>query len=212
MKEKLGINNVAVLLVEGIDDEHTMYGLFKKYNIPDVFSVENCKGIDKLLKGINTRLKIENIEKLGIVIDADQDIAARWSSLKTIFAKSNFTLPNELPSDGLTLEQNDVKIGVWIMPDNNVNGMLEDFTKFLIPDNDNLLPIVEMTLNNIEADNLNKYNKYLHKSKALIHTWLAWQEDPGTPQGLAITKKYLTTENKELSDRFIGWIKRLFVE
>jgi hypothetical protein len=210
MKEKLSPNNI--LLVEGIDDEHAMYGLFQKYNIPDVFSVENCKGIDKLLRGINTRLKSEDIQKLGIVIDADQDIAARWTSLKTIFAKSNFVLPNELPSEGLTLEQNSIKIGIWIMPDNNVNGMLEDFTKFLIPDDDNLLPIVERTLNHIEADNLNKYNKHLHKSKALIHTWLAWQEDPGTPQGLAITKKYLTTENKELSDRFIGWIKRLFVE
>jgi hypothetical protein len=212
MTGKIKIGNSALLLVEGIDDEHTMYGLFQKYNIPDVFSVENCKGIDKLLKGINTRLKSEDIEKLGIVIDADQDIAARWASLKTIFAKSDFILPNELPSDGLILEQNGVKIGVWIMPNNNINGMLEDFTKFLIPDNDKLLPIVEETLDSIEAKNLNKYNKNLHKSKALIHTWLAWQEDPGTPQGLAITKKYLTTENKELSDRFIGWIKRLFIE
>jgi hypothetical protein len=30
-----------------------------------------------------------------------------------------------------------------------------------------------------------------HFAKAHIHTWLAWQSDPGTPMGLALTKKYL---------------------
>ena len=49
----------------------------------------------------------------------------------------------------------------------------------------------------------------MHKSKAEIHTWLAWQEEPGTPMGQAITKQYLDT-NKELAKKFIGWLDNLF--
>ena len=55
------------------------------------------------------------------------------------------------------------------------------------------------------------YNKEYHKSKAFIHTWLAWQEDPGTPMGLAITKKYLSTNDKVLCNSFIEWLNLLFV-
>jgi hypothetical protein len=51
--------------------------------------------------------------------------------------------------------------------------------------------------------------KPIHKSKARIHTWLAWQEDPGTPMGLAITKSYLDT-NQELCNLFVNWLNNLF--
>jgi len=83
--------------------------------------------------------------------------------------------------------------------------MLEDFLEFLIPVGDKLLPIAESTLNEIETKSLNRY-KETYKSKALLHTWLAWQEDPGTPFGQAITKRYLIKEGTEVKD-FISWLK-----
>jgi hypothetical protein len=43
----------------------------------------------------------------------------------------------------------------------------------------------------------------------LIHSWLAVQETPGTPMGLAITKRYLNTDD-ENCQVFIDWLKRLF--
>jgi hypothetical protein len=46
--------------------------------------------------------------------------------------------------------------------------------------------------------------------KAHVHTWLAWQEEPGTPMGLAITKKYLKNVHSEPCLRFISWIRRLY--
>jgi len=33
-----------------------------------------------------------------------------------------------------------------------------------------------------------------YATKALIHTWLAWQDDPGTPLGQAITKRYFDAD------------------
>ena len=94
------------------------------------------------------------------------------------------------------------------MPDNNNRGMLEDFISYLIPTDDKLLPIVDNTLAGIEKQKLNKYSDE-HKSKAKIHTWLAWQEDPGTPIGLSITKKYFSTD-EEICQRFINWLTELF--
>ena len=48
-----------------------------------------------------------------------------------------------------------------------------------------------------------------HKAKARIHTFLAWQEDPGTPMGLAITKKYLQADSDSCLP-FIEWLNNLF--
>ena len=94
------------------------------------------------------------------------------------------------------------------MPDNRVNGMLEDFISFLIPEEDALLPIVHSTLGNIESEGLNRYSLN-HHAKASIHTWLAWQSDPGTPLGLSITKRYLTTD-VETCNKLLNWLRRLF--
>lgn len=109
---------------------------------------------------------------------------------------------------GLIVKTESYKVGVWIMPDHNLNGMLEDFLSFLVPKDDKLLPVINATLDKIEIDNLNKYS-LIHKSKAVIHSWLAVQEDPGTPLGQSITKRYLTTD-VETCNSLITWINDLF--
>ena len=78
----------------------------------------------------------------------------------------------------------------------------------LVRDEDKLMPFVDETLTKLEDKGLNKY-KEIHKSKAKIHTWLAWQKTPGTPMGTAITKRYLDTDNK-MCDKFVEWITNLF--
>jgi hypothetical protein len=77
-----------------------------------------------------------------------------------------------------------------------------------VPDDDNLMPFVEQSLATIESNKLNKY-KEIHRSKAKIHTWLAWQETPGTPMGLAIKNTYLDT-NKELCKKFVDWVNEFY--
>lgn len=197
------------LLVEGNDDFHIISHICEKYNIKQNFRIIDCEGIETLLKSISTRLKMSDIQTIGIVVDADTDIQDRREQIKGIFQNKNYLIQNMSNENGIIIEQFDMpKIGIWIMPDNMSNGMIEDFIKILIPQNDNLLPIAENILNEIENKQINQY-KLIHKSKALIHTWLAWQEEPGTPMGLAITKSYLTT-NKELCLKFVKWLELLF--
>jgi hypothetical protein len=197
------------LLVEGNDDQHVVWALCEKFKVMEAFDVIDCEGIESLSEQIPIRFKQSGIITLGIIIDADTEIKKRWISLKDILSNQGFKVPNDLPTKGLVLTKEDAfKVGVWIMPDNNLNGMLEDFISFLIPNESKLLTVANETLNSIEQKNLNEYST-IHKSKALIHSWLSWQKDPGTPMGLAITKKYLSIEGDKCL-LFIDWLKNTF--
>jgi hypothetical protein len=196
------------LLVEGNDDQHVVWALCEKFNIEKTFDVIDCEGVDNLLNQLPVRFKQSGIAVIGIIIDADSDISARWQSLSPLLSSLGYTVPPVLPDKGLIIRHNEITIGVWIMPNNLLAGMIEDFIKFLIPEDDQLLGIANGTLNIIESEDLNKY-RIPHKSKALIHTWLAWQEDPGTPMGSSITKRYLTTDT-EICNTFIEWLTALF--
>lgn len=197
------------LLVEGNDDQHVIWALCEKFSLPENFTVVDTKGITKLLPQISVRFKQASLETLGIIIDADSNLEQRWTQLKTILSTEGFMMPESLNADGfIGLNARNQKVGVWIMPNNNINGMLEDFIAFLIPENDGLRPEVENALTQIESLELQQY-KEIHRSKAFIHTWLAWQEDPSTPMGLSITKKYLNPEEENCLV-FVNWLRKLF--
>lgn len=203
-----------MLLVEGSDDLHVIAALCQKFQVPENFQIKDCGGISNILQGLPVMLKGSGeIHTLGVVVDADLDLHSRWNEIRGILKKSGrySLIPEEFPKDGIILspdDSDDIKVGVWIMPNNEVNGMLEDFISFLIPDSDDLVKPVNEVLDSIETQGINRYSN-IHRSKAFMHTWLAWQEDPGTPMGLAITKKYLST-NPQICNSFLEWIKRLY--
>jgi hypothetical protein len=196
------------LLVEGKDDRSVVSALCKKCGIHENFEIVDCQGVDNLMSRISVTFKISGIETVGIIIDADENLQSRWDSLKNILLSTDFKAPQILPETGLILEKNSKKTGVWIMPNNNANGRLEDFISFLIPPEDELLPVVHSKLDYIETRKLNKYSE-THKSKAIIHTWLAWQKDPCTPMGASITKKYLSADDTTCR-KFVQWLNNLF--
>ncbi len=207
-------NTIQELLVEGNDDRHLILSIYAKFNVAQTFEIKDLKGIDEILKGLPVRLKGSGkIQTIGVVVDADLDVDVRWLQLRKILIDSGLyeNVPVECPREGLImnpLNDDSIRFGLWIMPDNRGRGMLEDFAALLIPENDNLLPVVDNVLCDIETKGLNKY-KSCHHSKARIHTWLAWQENPGTPMGLAVTKKYLTTTSP-LCQAFVDWLNNLF--
>jgi hypothetical protein len=215
---KIQDHPTSLLLVEGNDDFHVIHSLCKRFDIPvrnlenpkgGDFSVRDCKGINELLEQIPVLFKSSSqLSKLGIIIDADVDLNSRWNSVKNILGSIGFDLPLELPKNGLIVNKGALKVGVWIMPNNNLNGMLEDFISFLVPKDDLILPIIDENLTEIESQKLNKYSQ-IHRSKALIHSWLSVQEDPGTPLGQGITKRYLSTDEDTCS-LLISWINNLF--
>lgn len=142
-------------------------------------------------------------------MDADSDFNARWMSIKNITAKQNYSLPSNISTNGL-IEKNDsnIQLGIWIMPNNQSTGYLEDFIQNLIPKEYKLMPIANEVLKNIETKNLNLYQP-IHHAKALIHTWLAWQKVPGLPFGTAINSELLVSKSAN-SKNFSNWLSNLF--
>lgn len=93
------------------------------------------------------------------------------------------------------------------MPDNSDPGAIEDFLKFLIPNEDKLFPYAE----NVIAKLPIRHFRDTYTSKALLYTWLAWQKEPGKPYGQAITAKYLDT-SLPAANIFVSWLREVFFE
>ena len=202
------------LLVEGKDDLFVTAGIRDRHHLPDNFEIVDCEGVDKMPDQIIARIKQQRpkVETIGIVLDADNDIQARWDSIRNVLRDEGYVVPASPDSDGVIISGigRNPDVGIWLMPDNTQTGMLEDFVRHLIPQEDMLYPFVTQILAEIEAQNSpNRYDPATNRAKAIIHTWLAWQKDPGTPMGLALTKTYLD-HNAELCQRFVSWLNRLF--
>lgn len=140
------------LLVEGNDDLHVVYALCKHFNLEKTFDVTDCKGIDNIFNSLPVRLKGSSATKtVGVIIDADADLRTRWEAIRNILAASGLygKIPPTCPDKGLILNPTipeDVRFGLWIMPDNRTDGMLEHFTTMLVPAGDSLMPFIDETL------------------------------------------------------------------
>lgn len=93
------------------------------------------------------------------------------------------------------------------MPDNKKPGKLEDFIKLLIPSDDALYPKAVECVNQIDSSE--KRFSDSDTIKAHIHTWLAWQKEPGVSLSVAIKEKYLNTSAPR-AKAFMTWLKDLF--
>ena len=197
-----------VLLVEGRDDKHVFLHLLKHHQVPKLFAIKPKEGVDRLLAELYVELEASDLKRLGIVVDADTDLSSRWQALRNILSQSGYH-PPAAPSTGGTIIHQPGKpsVGIWIMPDNTLPGRLEDFVAFLVPDEDPLWDQARGCLEQIPEQH--RRFRTAHFSKAHVHTWLAWQEEPGTPMGLAITKRYLDAE-AAYAYELMGWICRLF--
>ena len=118
-----------------------------------------------------------------------------------------------LPPEGLVIEpvdSCDLTVGVWIMPNNEDVGMLEDFILRLIPDDDSLMPYSKSIVEKLDGEREKHPGLFreVHKAKAKIHTWLAWHHVPGTSLSVAVQKRLFATD-KKLCTLFMEWIGRL---
>jgi hypothetical protein len=201
-----------ILLVEGRDDEHVIKALCVRRELANLTEIRQHQGVVSLLETLSVRIKESGLKNLGVVVDADSDIASRWISIRDRLAKAGYQdIPQEPEPNGVVLlppaELLLPRIGVWLMPNNLANGILEDFIRFLIPTGDKLIKHAQNALSSLPEPCAFTASA---APKALIHTWLAWQAEPGRPLGQAITARFLDDEVAEV-DLFIGWLRRLYL-
>ena len=205
------------LLVEGPTEKRVIPYLMAKNgitweidNTPIVW-IEASGGIDSLLQpgAISTELKASGVEALGLVVDANGNSSRRWTQIKMRCQDLFDDLPDDMPDNGLVcVDSNGIRFGVWIMPNNRFSGALEDFLIDLIPaESEDLYALAEHCVS--EAAKSGAPFKTAHKSKAKIHTWLAWQDQPGKQLHHAVNNRVLDPEKPE-SRLFVGWFRSLF--
>lgn len=204
----MAANNI--LLVEGKNDQAVIWSLLEHYKVAETFKVEYREGYTNILnyRLLRNELRASERDRLGIILDADEDVVARWQSLTDILTRIGYmAIPNQPDPNGTIVEKRGLpQVGVWLMPDNLSKGMLEDFVAFLVPDpaNNGLWQLSEKCLQEAIA-----ISGDIPRAKGRIHTWLAWQPNPGTPLGQAITNKYLDA-NAPYALQLVNWLNRVF--
>jgi len=205
-------------IVEGNSDKQLITELCMKHGLskPAIDFPERGGGITQLLESIPIRINESGVEIIGIVVDADANISARRQALRDrlqnaaiLQEKMYPSFPTSPPSTGwISSESHNPRVGVWLMPDNTNPGILEDFTRAMIDEDDRLLAKAIETVDEIEQEDLNRYSE-VERPKVIIHTWLAWQEESGRPLGQAVTHGYLR-HDAPLALAFVAWLRRLF--
>jgi len=198
-----------VVLTEGKNDAHLILQLCVHFNIPSTFGFYDCNGDDRVLKRLNGLLiSPEPPEIIGVVIDADApDLVSRWQSVSDILLNHGYEPPNAPVETGTILhKENGPSIGVWLMPDNLTDGMLEDFCARLAPEQ--FIQFATTCVNQALDAGVTTF-RTPHLSKAIVHTYLAWQDEPGLPLGLAVKARALNPET-EIAHRFQNFLLNLF--
>ncbi len=211
MKDVCKYMGKRVLLVEGKTDCHVIIALCKHNKIPQTFGIYQCDSDVGVLKRLNALIKQPDApERIGVVLDADYgDIADRWKQVQHKVKNHGYSVPPH-PAPGGTIikgDEDNPMIGVWLMPDNEKTGMLEDFLMPMVP-----AGAIKAATGCIEKAKTTGVTAFKpgHGSKAVIHTYLAWQEDPGRPLGQSITSLVLQPDT-DLAATFIQWLEQLFV-
>ena len=143
---------------------------------------------------------------MGVVVDADTDAHARWASVAGRLRSADVELPPRIDGDGTIVRSAGlgVAVGVWIMPDNNAQGEIEDFVAKLIPEEDPVWPLAQDYIRCIPED-----HQPSDTSKARLHAWLAARSKP-LRMGEAIGAGDLPLKDVAVADRFVSWLRRLF--
>jgi hypothetical protein len=206
-----------VMIVEGHDDLGSVVHLMKHHvNWPDDersrpvdirLGKSDSQILDKAF--IGTILKQSGLKILSIMLDADGSVHNRWRSVRGVLVDSFPALPETMPERGVITENdNGLRIGVWIMPDNKAPGMLETFLHYLLPADATPSWAYAQSAAQ-EAKNAGAPYKDVHFIKAAIHTWLAWQDPPGERFGIAITRRILDPYSPSAAS-FICWFRDLY--
>ncbi len=99
------------------------------------------------------------------------------------------------------------RLGIWIMPDNSQIGRIEEFIEKLVPAQHPTWSHAQSSTTQAQA--LGAPLRTQDHIKGALHTWLAWQADPGLPFGTALSSNILGHNSLE-AQRFVSWFKQCF--
>ena len=194
-----------LLLVEGQDDKHVVEHLRSRLAPDLAFLCKDTGGSVPLLKAISPAMRPLERQALGVVVDANDDLAKRWQAIGDRLLEANVQLPAQ-PAHGGTIIDGEPRVGVWLMPNNSTPGELENFVAELVPKDDLVWPLAEQYVDGIP----NEHRPFLSRKelRAKLHAWLATRKEP-RKMGAAIGTGELDAETP-LACQLAGWLRTLF--
>ena len=156
-----------------------------------------------MLKELLIRIKESDMRSIGIIVDANNSLERRWQSIRDKLIRSEFEveLPRMPYHQGTIQGFGNQVIGIWVMPDNQKCGVLEDFVTELIPKDD----VWELACDFVER--AKDKGIQISESKSQVYAWLSIVA-PGMRMGTAFKANKLELDNENYKN-FENWIKAL---
>ena len=83
--------------------------------------------------------------------DANDNPGARWQRICGCLSSAGIVVPAAAEPGG-TIIEGKVRVGVWLMPDNQSPGELEDFVRRMIPEDDPVRPLAKRYIEAIPSE------------------------------------------------------------
>lgn len=209
-----------LLLVEGASERRLIPELIEANGVewvregqPVVF-IEEARGFDELVKPglLQAHLKAPGRRAVGVITDTDELTDGRWTELRRVILRADVDVPEVLPPGGLVLSATPQgpRFGVWMMPDNQSRGMLETFLHALVRDPADPLWAFTATACDEAKDRHNAAITPHNRDKARVHTWLAWQKEPGLQLHVAVKQRHVLDPRAPGTQPFVAWFCDLF--
>ena len=152
--------------------------------------VEAYEGKNKLpdyLAALVLRPGFGDLNSLGVTRDADNNAQSGFDSVRDALRRIGLAAP----STHVAIEQGKPQVGIFILPDGQSLGMLEDLCLASLASHPSM-QCLDDYFNCIQRQTGRLPNNL---SKARIHAWLSSQERPDLPLGLAAEKGYIDWSN-----------------
>jgi len=120
------LTKTKVILVEGKDEINFFTALFKHLNKNDV-DIVSVEGKEKLKDEFAAFIKRPSFTKVtsyAIIVDADHSCQNTFKSVSDLLKKHSQPVPTK---ENEYVSKNNKRAGIYIMPGNLEDGMLEDF-------------------------------------------------------------------------------------
>ena len=124
-----------VLIVEGQDDKYIVDKLIAKHEHAARFDIRPKGGFPALRSSIRPEINASGRRTVGIIADANESPTDRWTSIRDALSEVDCTdIPEApVPAGAILSGPRDIRVGVWLMPDNTRPGEVEDFIADMIP-------------------------------------------------------------------------------
>ena len=209
MKKIKEIKEKKLLLVEGKDEEGFFEALFNNKAIQGIQVMESGgkEQFEKLLPEIVKLRDFKEVSSLAVIQDADQDAKEAFQRVCLELKKNNLSAP-EKPASFIS---GSPRIGVFIIPDKNNQGMLESLCLSTV-ESENLHKCINSFMECVEKETISdgnrEYKKPKNLHKARCRAFLAAMEEDTPSLGVAAQKGYWNFDSDKLQS-LLDFVKKL---